>query len=894
MTDEFEVLPGISGDSRHRVSVEVDEALRSDVRLLGGLLGRVLVEAGGDGLLDDVERLRALVIHAYERDSDASIEDAEALVESFSHERAEQIARAFTCYFHLSNLAEEHHRVRVLRARAAAGPDAERPDSLPAALERLVSEVGQEETTARLKALRFHPVLTAHPTEARRRAVASAIRRVSELLAERDQAVAGSISALESERRLLEEIDVLWRTSPLRTTRPTPLDEVRTAMSIFDQTLFQTVPRVYRLLDDWLLAQDAGRAPVEAPAFLRLGSWIGADRDGNPFVTAEVTRAAAGIASQHVLLGLEHVAERIGRTLTLDGADTPADEALTALAARQEELAPHVTSQIGTRAPNEPHRRVLLVIAARIAATRAAESDAETPLAYARPAELLDDLRTVQASLRAGGAARSAHGELQSLIWQVETFGFHLAELEVRQHSKVHRQALEEIRAGGELSEMTEEVLEVYRTIKALQERFGLAAARRYIVSFTQSSADLQTVFALAEAALGSAEAAPVIDAVPLFETFDDLQAAPRILSEMIELPEVQARLAATGRKLEVMLGYSDSSKDVGPVSATLALYEAQARIARWAGENDIELTLFHGRGGALGRGGGPANEAVLAQPPGSVEGRFKLTEQGEVIFAQYGDKTIAARHIEQMAAATLLASSPSNEEANLRASDDFAGVAATMDEASRARFFELVKADGFAPWFAQVTPMEEVGLLALGSRPARRGLSVESLEDLRAIPWVFAWTQARINLTGWFGLGSALAAVGDQELLRDAYSRWPLFQAMIDNVEMSLAKTDPRIAERYLALGDRADLTALVQEEMELTREWVQRTSGHAEILDGRPVLQRAVRLRSPYVDALSLLQLRALRAVRASASTDPDDAPHRLLLLAVNGVAAGLQNTG
>jgi phosphoenolpyruvate carboxylase len=874
--------------------VEVDEALRSDVRLLGGLLGRVLVEAGGDGLLQDVERLRALVIHAYERDSDASIEDAEALVESFSHERAEQIARAFTCYFHLSNLAEEHHRVRVLRARAAAGPDAERPDSLPAALERLVGEVGEAETAARLKALRFHPVLTAHPTEARRRAVASAIRRVSELLGERDQAVAGSISALESERRLLEEIDVLWRTSPLRTTRPTPLDEVRTAMSIFDQTLFQTVPRVYRLLDDWLLEQDAGRLPVEVPAFLRLGSWIGADRDGNPFVTADVTRAAAGIASQHVLLGLEHVAERIGRTLTLDGTDTPADEALTALAARQEELAPHVTSQIGTRAPNEPHRRVLLVIAARIAATRAAQTDEQAPLAYARPAELLDDLRIVQASLGAGGAARSAHGELQSLIWQVETFGFHLAELEVRQHSKVHRQALEEIRAGGELSEMTEEVLEVYRTIKALQERFGLAAARRYIVSFTQSSADLQTVYALAEAALGSAEAAPVIDAVPLFETFDDLQAAPRILSEMIELPEVQARLAETGRKLEVMLGYSDSSKDVGPVSATLALYEAQSRIARWAEENDIELTLFHGRGGALGRGGGPANEAVLAQPPGSVEGRFKLTEQGEVIFAQYGDKTIAARHIEQMAAATLLASSPTNEEANLRASDDFAGVAATMDEASRARFFELVKADGFAPWFAQVTPMEEVGLLALGSRPARRGLSVESLEDLRAIPWVFAWTQARINLTGWFGLGSALAAVGDQELLRDAYSRWPLFQAMIDNVEMSLAKTDPRIAERYLALGDRADLTALVQEEMELTREWVQKTSGHAEILDGRPVLQRAVRLRSPYVDALSLLQLRALRAVRASSSTDPDDAPHRLLLLAVNGVAAGLQNTG
>ncbi len=877
-------------DSRQHVSDEVDRALRADVRLLGALLGRVLTEAGGESLLADVERLRTLVIAAYERDSEASIEDAEALVESFSHERAEQIARAFTCYFHLSNLAEEHHRVRVLRARAAAGPVADRADSLPAALERLTEELGAEETADRLQKLRFHPVFTAHPTEARRRAVASAIRRISELLELREAAEPGSITLVENERRLLEEIDVLWRTSPLRMTRPTPLDEVRTAMSIFDQTLFQVVPRVYRLLDDWLLGQDAGRRPAEAPAFLRLGSWIGADRDGNPFVTAAVTKSAAAIASEHVLLGLEHAASRIGRTLTLDEEDTPPTDALLALAAEQELLAGHITSQIGKRAPNEPHRRVLMVVAARIAATRLDEA----PLAYGRPDELLADLAVLQDSLRAGGADRSANGELQNLIWQVQTFGFHLAELEVRQHSKVHRQALEEVRAGGELGEMTQEVLEVYRTIAFLQDRYGVNAARRYIVSFTQSSADLATVYALAEAALGSAEAAPVLDAIPLFETFDDLQAAPRILAEMIELEPVKARLAATGRKLEVMLGYSDSSKDVGPVSATLALYAAQSRIAEWAKANDITLTLFHGRGGALGRGGGPANEAVLAQPPGSVDGRFKLTEQGEVIFAQYGDKTIAARHIEQMAAATLLASSPANEESNRAAAEAFAGVAATMDEASRLRFFELVKAEGFAQWFAQVTPMEEVGLLALGSRPARRGLSVESLEDLRAIPWVFAWTQARINLTGWFGLGTALAAVGDETVLQDAYARWPLFTSMIDNVEMSLAKTDGRIAERYLALGDRDDLASLVLEEMELTRAWVQRTSGHREILEDRPVLKRAVRLRSPYVDALSLLQLRALRSVRETGSTDPADAPHRLLLLAVNGVAAGLQNTG
>jgi len=881
--------PGNPELSRRSIRDEVDAALRADVRLLGSLLGKILTEAGGTELLNDVERLRELTIDAYEKQNNASIEDAEKLVDSFTPVRAEQVARAFTSYFHLANLAEEHHRVRVLRTRFSSPSDPAPADSLPAAIERLVDEVGREQTAERLAALRFHPVLTAHPTEARRRAVASAIRRISDLLSDRDSGQQGRLAAAEIERRLLEQIDVLWRTSPLRTTRPTPLDEVRTAMNIFDQTLFQVVPQVYRLLDDWMLDSEAGKKPVVAPAFMRLGSWIAADRDGNPFVTAEVTEEAAAIASEHILFGLEHAATRIGRTLTLDSEDTPPSEALLALWQRQESIAPQVTSQIGTRSPHEPHRRVLMVIAARIVATRQG-----TELAYGLPDELISDLRVIQQSLREAGADRSANGELQNLIWQVETFGFHLAELEVRQHSKVHRQALEEIRSGGELSEMTHEVLSVYRTIATLQKRYGTAAARRYIVSFTQSSADIATVFALAEAALGSPEAAPVLDAVPLFETFADLEASTDILDEMITLPQVQERLAATGRKLEVMLGYSDSSKDVGPVSATLALYSAQERISRWAQDNDIELTLFHGRGGALGRGGGPANEAVMAQPGGSVEGRFKLTEQGEVIFAQYGDKAIAARHIEQMAAATLLASSPSNEEANNTATRDFADIARTLDLRSRERFFELIKADGFAPWFAQVTPMEEVGLLALGSRPARRGLSVESLEDLRAIPWVFAWTQARINLTGWFGLGAALAAVGDVDALRDAYARWPLFTAMINNVEMSLAKTDDRLAERYLALGDRDDLASLVLDEMETTREWVRRTTGHGEILEGRPVLQRAVRLRSPYVDALSLLQLRALRAVRSSGSVDPADDTHRLLLLAVNGVAAGLQNTG
>jgi len=660
---------------------------------------------------------------------------------------------------------------------------------------------------------------------------------------------------------------------------------------VFDETLFTAVPHVYRRVDDALQGPGAGsRAPVVRP-FVRVGTWVGGDRDGNPFVTASVTRKAAGIASEHVLRGLESATTRVGRTLTLDAATTPPSEAALALWRRLQEADPEAAADVAQRSPGEPHRRILLLLARRIAATRTRDAD----LAYRDPEELLTDLRTVQDSLIAAGAPRQAYGHLQQVIWQVETYGFHLAELEVRQHSAVHARVLAELEAGEPLSETAEEVLEVFRAIARIQHRYGPRAAGRYVVSFTQSAEDLAAVHRLARAAVGADGTPPVLDVVPLFETFADLQAAPGILARIVEHPEFRARLDATGRRLEVMLGYSDSSKDVGPVAANLALYEAQQRIAQWAQDAGIELTLFHGRGGALGRGGGPANSAVLAQPPHSVDGRFKLTEQGEVIFARYGEPAIAMRHIDQVAAAVLLASSPSIEARNRTAAQQYADVAATMDAASRDRFFALVKAPGFASWFATVTPMEELGLLALGSRPARRGLSVESLEDLRAIPWVFAWTQARINLAGWFGLGTALEAVGDEPRLRRAYEEWPLLRTLVDNVAMSLAKADERIARRYLALGERDDLARLVLEEMALTRSWVIRITGATELLANKPVLQRAVKLRSPYVDALSLLQLRALRGLRDAAQAPaPDPELQRLLLLSVSGVAAGLQNTG
>ncbi|WP_236683173.1 phosphoenolpyruvate carboxylase [Demequina globuliformis] len=873
---------------------DVPDPLRDDVRLLGGLLGRVIEESGGADLLHDVERLRELAIRAHDEtgtEAKEAMAEAESLVESFSLDRAEQVARAFTCYFHLANLAEESHRVRVLRQRQAATLTDD--DSLSAAFAQLTEEVGHDEALRRVQALEFRPVLTAHPTEARRRAVSGAIKRISTLLATRDQAHAGGTSQAENDRALLAEIDALWRTALIRASKPTVIDEVKSALAVFESTMFTTFPQVYRRLDDFLLGDDAGRAAPLARPFVSLGSWIGGDRDGNPNVTAEVTRAAAALAADTALHALEQAAYTVARSLTLDERSTPPSQALLALRQSQAQLDSAASHAADSESPREPHRAALMFIATRIAATQARNAD----LQYAQPGDLEADLQVIQESLTEAGAPRTAFGELQQFIWQVQTFGFHLAELEVRQHSQVHAAALEDIRANGihgDLEERTVEVLDTFRAVGAVQKRYGVRAARRYIVSFTQAPEHLSAVYELAEYAFGEQDA-PVIDAIPLFETFDDLENSVPILETMLALPQVQKRLGENGRRVEVMLGYSDSSKDVGPVAATLALHAAQERIAQWAERHDIALTLFHGRGGALGRGGGPANRAVMAQPAGSVEGRFKLTEQGEVILARYGDPVIAQRHIEEVAAATLLQSSPSVEKRNTTATEAFSGLASRLDETSRARFHSLVKAEGFPQWFAQVTPLEELGMLQIGSRPAKRGLSVNSLDDLRAIPWVFAWSQARINLAGWYGLGTALAEYGDLEELRRAYREWPLFATLLDNIEMSLAKTDENLAARYLALGDRDDLADMVLDEMRLTREWVLKITESEWPLSKRRVLGRAVQLRAPYVDALSLIQVRALAALRDTSQEQADvDAIRQVLLLTVSGVSAGLQNTG
>jgi phosphoenolpyruvate carboxylase len=635
-----------------------------------------------------------------------------------------------------------------------------------------------------------------------------------------------------------------------------------------------------------------------APAFLRFGSWVGADRDGNPLVTAQVTREAAVIQADHALRALENATSRIGRALTVHAEAAPAGAGLTLALEAAETDHPELLAGLAGRSPQEPYRTYLLYLAERLRATRLRQAD----LAYPGCPEFLADLRLVQDALAGAGAARQAFGELQNLIWQVQTFGFHAFGLEIRQHSAAHARALREIEAGGAVSGPTAEILATLRAVGWIQARFGVDACHRYVVSFTRSAADVGAVYRLARLATRRDEP-PVLDVVPLFETGKDLHNAASVLDEMLGLEPVLARMRARGRQLEVMLGYSDSAKELGPVAATLALYDAQAELTAWAARRDVRLTIFHGRGGALGRGGGPAGRAVLAQAPGSVNGRLKVTEQGEVIFARYGHPVIAQRHLEQVTSAVLLASVPAEGARGAAMAAEFRPVADQIAAAALRAYRTLVETEGFAGWLARISPLEEISEMRIGSRPARRS-GAAGLDDLRAIPWVFAWAQTRLNLPGWYGLGSGLAAVtGSERGLREtrrAYRGWPLLTVLFDNAEMSLAKTDRWIGARHLALGGRDDLTGLVLGEYDLTRRLLLAVTGHDRLLADRPVLSRAVALRDPYVDALSHLQLRALTALRSlpadggEARSAERERLRRLLLLSVNGVAAGLQNTG
>ncbi len=911
------------------------DPLAVEVRLLGALLGQVISEQAGPDLFALVERIRKRTI-ALRRDDDA-LERArlDEDLRDLDLDSAEAVIGAFALYFGLVNLAEARGRVRALRRRERAARDGILDDSVAdsvAGLRRLGRT--DEQLDALVARLAIGPVLTAHPTEARRRTALLALGRCAVLLARLDDPRLTPSEDREVRRRLREEITLLWRTSDLRLVRPTPLDEVRTAMAFFDATLFTVIPRLYRALDAALdppagradgPAADTGRTGTRPPRvrpFLHPGSWIGGDRDGNPGVTAEITEKTLRIHADHVLRGYEAVATRLMQTIAAATTSDRVARPLASRLARDAEDLPETDRQLRRRFPDEPYRQRFGYIAERLRRTRAALVGEPAPLTgrYGAAAELDAELAELQDALVADGLVRVAWGEVAELRWQVGTFGFHLASLEIRQHSSVHAAALDAMRAAAPgTTEVTpgvtlDEVLGTFRAIAAVQARFGIDACHRYVVSFTAGPSDVTDVFELARLAMtarhggdGDAADPPVLDLVPLFESSDALTDAGAILGALLDDPEYRARIGARGDRQEVMLGYSDSNKESGFLAAAWLLHQAQSGLAGAARARGIELTLFHGRGGALGRGGGPTNRAILGQAPRSVDGRLRLTEQGEVIAANYANQTIARRHLEQMTGAVLLASTAEHDAQLERALVIGTPIMTELGATARVAYRTLVHDDPrFAAFFRDITPIRELSDLRLGSRPAARGRRDEapSIDSLRAIPWTFAWSQSRINLPGWYGLGTALeayrAAHGEAGL--DAIARlardWPFLSSLLDNAEMSLAKADMGVARLYaqLARGEGDDRRwDAIETEYRRTVALLARVTGRDRLLDGAPVLQRSVALRNPYVDSLSELQVRLLARLRRLAPDDPErEHVLRLVQLTVNGVAAGLQSTG
>jgi len=798
--------------------------------LLTTMLGDAIVETSGPDVFRAVESLRRACVAFAAGPTPARRRRCERLVAAPSRNDALRLARAFTMYFQLVNIAEERDRVRALRARGT-----ESPPPLP-------------------RDVVVHEVLTAHPTEARRRAVLEHLWRIGDLLDGLDDPRTAGRARAEGLRRLRDEVTGLWLTDPVRADAPGPLDEVRATLALFDRTIFTTLPRVARTT--------GGRATI------RWGTWVGGDRDGNPQVTAAITEEALAIAREHVLLGYERACLRIARSLSASERDAPASAPVRRLLRRGERDLAERAAHLARVLPDAPHRRALVLVAEYIIATREGR-----PGGYAGPGSFARDIASIRSSLRMAGASRLADGDLADLAAQIDTFGFHLASMEVRQHANVFRAALD--RPDDELAA-------TLRSIATIQGAFGEAACHRVIVSFCRGADDVAAVYTLARRA---DPALPRhLDVVPLFESSAELANAPSILEEIVSLPAVRARRRANGDRLEVMLGYSDSAKEAGTLSASLRLYEAQRAIARWADERGIEVTLFHGRGGALGRGGGPTARAIRAQPPGTVDGRCKVTEQGEVASARYGDPDIAWHHLEQIARAVA-------EAPDASVPDPAEGAAAEVDamrDASEAGWRALTATPGFARFFTAATPIRQIATLPIASRPVSRTATVEDLDALRAIPWVFSWAQARVNLPGWFGIGSGLEAVGATPggltRLRTLHREWPFFAVVCENAELALAKADRTLARRYLARAERPDLEAMIVDEWDRTERMLRAVTRHRQLLGNRPALRTAIDLRAPAIDALGFLQLRFL--------DERGGGP--VVQATIAGIAAGLQNTG
>jgi phosphoenolpyruvate carboxylase len=810
-------------------------ALRRDVRLLGDVLGRVLVEQEDESLLADVERVRALSRAAREGGPRDELRDA---VAALPVERQASVLRAFALYFQLANIAEQHHRVR--RRRAYEREQRVPRESLAEAFERLE---GADLAPARNVSLEL--VLTAHPTEAARRTILQAHLRVSRLLAQLDDPLLAPPRRAEIEEALAAEVTALWQTDEVRPQRPRVAEEIRQGHWFFEQSLLDVAPRV--------VAAYRERLPG-APLPLRFGTWIGGDLDGNPHAGPETIAAALDRARALVLdryrSEARALAAAIGVSLTLAPVS---DELLRSIERDERELAEYAAA-IGTQNEKEPYRRKLSFVWWRLG------NDG-----YGSPAELAEDLAVIARSLEANRGARIAAGALADLRRRVELYGFHLAKLDVRLHAS-DRERLPETLAA----------------VRRARARHGPAALDTVIVSGTTDAEDVLRVLDQTDEPLS---------VVPLLESIESLQAAPAIVEELLASPPFARVLEARGRRLEVMVGYSDSAKDGGYLAAQWEIHRAQEALAAVARRHGVELTIFHGRGGSVGRGGGPTYAAILAQPRGEPPGRLKVTEQGETISFKYGLPGLAARNLEAALAATLLAAFP--ERVGAAGPEGAAELMASLSARGEQAYRSLVGDPGFVDFFRAFTPVDELALLRIGSRPARRPEGGDYLASLRAIPWVFAWTQNRCVLPVWYGCGTAFEAA-DADELRRLYHRWAFFRSLVENLEMSLAKSSMEIAQEYLRLVDDARLWQPLVDEHERAVASVLEIVEARELLDRHPVIQRSVRLRNPYVDPMNAIQVELLAAYR-SAEDEWERARLRApLLRSIAGIAAALRNTG
>jgi len=911
-----------------------DQPLRDDIRLLGRLLGETLAEQEGKDVFDLVERIRLLAIRQHRGDDPEARAEMETSLRELPREITSQVVRAFSYFSHLANIAEDQHHLRRARTNAQSGSPP-REGSLAFALRRAMA-CGIEATrlVRFFSAARVCPVLTAHPTEVQRKSILDCEWEISRLLDLRDRLAMTPDECDAYDESLRRLVLRLWQTRMLRWTKLSVMDEVNNALSFYDTTFLHELPRLYNVVEDHLAASVPGwPAEWELPPFLRPGSWIGGDRDGNPFVTAEVLENALRAQGRKALgFHLEEL-HRLGEELSTTTSLIPVPALLTDLAAQSPDRNPHTA--------DEPYRRAIAGFYARLADTARALCDLQAPrppVAEAPPyrsaEELSADLDLLDRSLRSHKAALLARGKLRRLRRAVSLFGFHLAPLDLRQNSDVHARTVAEMlavaRPGIDYSVMSEKArvallleelatprplaplsvqysqetrgeLQIFRNARSIHERYGRGAIENVIISKTDSVSDLLEVAVLLKEVgmLRPMQGALDANIVPLFETIEDLANASSIMDTLLGLPYYNWLLASRGAMQEVMLGYSDSNKDGGFLMSAWALYRAEIGLTRVFERHGITLRLFHGRGGSVGRGGGPSYQAILAQPQGAVQGQIRITEQGEVIAHKYANPELGRRNLEVLAAATLEATLlPHEHDAPrpqfLEAMEEMARHAYS---AYRAMVYET---PGFERYFWESTVISEIAGLNIGSRPASRKKST-AIDDLRAIPWVFSWAQCRLMLPGWFGFGTAVERwIGEHgesgaALLREMAAEWGFFRTLLSNVDMVLGKTDVVIAERYSSLVKDAALRDAIFPR--LTDEWrrsvqaLKAITGQAELLDLNPLLKRSIRNRFPYIDPLNYLQVELLRRHRAG---ETDERVQRGIHLTINGIAAGLRNSG